>query len=67
MQKITADNGCKATFTEYVKDNFGWKVEIAQKTESAKGFISQKNRWQVERSFSWQNFRRRLFKNVENS
>ena len=65
MQKITADNGYKLTFTEHVKDNFGWEVEIAQKPESIKGFIPQKNRWQVERSFSWLNFRRRLFKDVE--
>lgn len=30
MQKITADKGYKLTFSEYVKDNFGWEVEIAQ-------------------------------------
>jgi putative transposase len=65
LQKITADNGYKLTFTEHVKDNFGWEVEIAQKPESTKGFVPQKNRWQVERSFSWLNFRRRLFKDVE--
>ena len=65
MQKITADNGYKLTFTQHVKDNFGWVVEIVQKPESSKGFIPQKNRWQVERSFSWLNFRRRLFKDVE--
>jgi putative transposase len=65
MLKITADSGYKTTFTQYVKDNFGWNIEIAQKPESSKGFIPQKNRWQVERSFSWLNFRRRLFKDVE--
>lgn len=65
LKKITADNGYKLTFTEHVKDNFGWEIEIAQKPESTKGFIPQKNRWQVERSFSWLNFRRRLFKDVE--
>jgi putative transposase len=65
MQKITADNGYKLTFTEHIKDNFGWEIEITQRPQSAKGFIPQKNRWQVERSFSWLNFRRRLFKDVE--
>ncbi|GAB4340980.1 MAG: hypothetical protein OHK0038_20570 [Flammeovirgaceae bacterium] len=28
-------------------------------------FVPEKNRWQVERSFSYLNFRRRLFKEVE--
>lgn len=65
LKKITADNGYKLTFTQHVKVNFGWEIEIAQKPESTKGFIPQKNRWQVERSFSWLNFRRRLFKDVE--
>lgn len=65
LKKITADNGYKLAFTEHVKDNFAWEVEIVQKPESSKGFIPQKNRWQVERTFSWLNFRRRLFKDVE--
>ena len=57
--------GYKNTFQEYIKANYKWEVEIAQKPESAKGFIPQKNRWQVERSFGWLNFRRRLFRDVE--
>ena len=65
LQKITADMGYKNAFQEHVETNYKWKVEIAQKPESSKGFIPQKNRWQVERSFSWLNFRRRLFRDVE--
>ncbi len=65
LQKITADMGYKNTFQEHIKVNYNWEVEIAQKPESTKGFIPQKNRWQVERSFSWLNFRRRLFRDVE--
>ena len=63
--KIAADNGYKNTFCQYVEDTYNWEVEIAQKPESSTGFIPEKNRWQVERSFSWLNFRRRLFKEVE--
>jgi putative transposase len=63
--KIAADMGYKNTFQEHVKINYGWEVEIAQKPESTKGFVPQKNRWQVERSFGWLNFRRRLFRDVE--
>lgn len=65
LTKIAADNGYKNTFCQYVEDNYNWQVEIAQKPESSTGFIPEKNRWQVERSFSWLNFRRRLFKEVE--
>lgn len=64
LKVITADHGYKVSFVEYVKD-MGWQVEIAQKPESGQGFVPEKNRWMVERSFGWLNFRRRLFRDVE--
>ncbi len=67
LEKIAADAGYKKTFVEYAKNSFNYEVEIAQKPESAQGFIPEKNRWQVERSFSWINARRRLFRDVEKS
>ncbi len=65
LQKITADMGYKNTFVNYVNTEYRLEVEIAQKPESKEGFVPQKNRWQVERSFGWLNFRRRLFRDVE--
>jgi transposase len=65
LQKITADGGYKTTFVDYVNREFKLEVEIAQKPESTQGFVPQKNRWQVERSFGWLNFKRRLFRDVE--
>ncbi len=44
---------------------YQWSVEISQKPESQKGFVPQKGRWQVERSFAWLNFFRRLSKDYE--
>ncbi len=61
LKVIAADQGYKVSFSEYAKQK-DWQVEIAQKPESAKGFIPQKDRWPVERSFGWLNFRRRLFR-----
>ena len=55
LKKITADMGYKNTFVQYVSSQYGVEVEIAQKPESSIGFIPQKNRWQVERSFGWLN------------
>ena len=65
LEKIAADKGYKNTFVEQTLLRYGCKVEIAQKPASSKGFIPEKNRWQVERSFSWLNFRRRLFREIE--
>ncbi len=65
LEKITADHGYKSTFTDYVHTHYPWKVEIVQRPESTKGFIPEKNRWPVERSFGWLNFRRRLAKDYE--
>jgi len=65
LQVIAADHGYKVSFIEHVEKDHGWRVEIAQKPESSRGFVPQKNRWPVERSFGWLNFRRRLFRDVE--
>jgi transposase len=65
LQKIAADHGYKAGFVDYVNQTYQWQVEIAQRPESARGFVPQKNRWPVERSFGWLNFRRRLAKDYE--
>lgn len=64
VQNITVDAAYKNTF-EQAAFWCGIEVEISQKPESTKGFVPQKNRWQVERSFSWLNFYRRLSKDYE--
>jgi len=65
LKKMTADMGYKVAFKEHIESNYKWTVEVMQKPESTTGFIPQKNRWQVERSFGWLNFRRRMFRDVE--
>ena len=65
LEVIAADHGYKVSFVEHVEGEYGWRVDIAQKPESGRGFVPEKNRWPVERSFSWLNFRRRLFRDVE--
>jgi putative transposase len=44
---------------------YDWVVETTQKPPSQKGFVPQAGRWQVERSFAWFNFFRRLAKDFE--
>lgn len=44
---------------------FDIEVEVTKKPNSVKGFVPQKGRWQVERSFAWMSFFRRLSKDYE--
>lgn len=64
MSLIRADHAYGGHFKECARF-YNWEVEITQKPESAKGFVPQKGRWQVERSFAWLNFYRRLAKDFE--
>jgi hypothetical protein len=61
---IRADNTYKGAFVDEAKA-LGYDVEFGQKPESAKGFVPQKGRWQVERAFAWLNPFRRLSKDYE--
>lgn len=64
VEKLTADAAYRNTF-EQAASWCDLEVEISQKPESQQGFVPQKLRWQVERSFGWLNFYRRLSKDYE--
>ena len=64
LKLIRVDAGYKVAFVDEAT-KYGYSVEYGQKPESQKGFVPQKGRWQVERSFGWLNFRRRLAKDYE--
>lgn len=62
---ICGDMAYGGEFKNIVENIYKWKMDIAQKPESRQRFIPQKGRWQVERSFAWLNFFRRLSKDYE--
>lgn len=64
VEVICADKAYRGYFTTCA-GYYKWTVEISQKPESHKGFVPQNGRWQVERSFAWFNFFRRLAKDYE--
>lgn len=64
LELICADHAYGGYFKECA-DIYKWKVEITQKPESQRGFVPQSGRWQVERSFAWFNFFRRLSRDYE--
>jgi transposase len=39
---------------------YGWETDTTQRPSADRGFVPEKNRWQIERTFGWQNFSRRL-------
>jgi len=49
----------------WVKENYGWKLEVVQKPPEQKGFVVIKKRWVVERTFAWFGKCRRLSKDYE--
>ncbi|WP_322518432.1 IS5 family transposase [Chitinophaga sancti] len=65
MKLIRTDKAYQGEFSDMVENYYKWKMEIAQKPPTVKGFVPQKGRWQVERSFAWLNNFRRLSKDYE--
>jgi putative transposase len=43
----------------------GWELEVVQRPKGQKGFVVQKQRWKVERTFAWLGRFRRLSKDSE--
>lgn len=64
LELLRADKAYRGEFVQCA-DYYNWTVEISQKPPSEQGFIPQTGRWQVERSFGWFNFFRRLAKDYE--
>ena len=62
---IRTDGSYTGMFKNVAENIYGWKVEAGQRPPDQKGFVPQKGRWQVERSFGWLNNFRRLAKDFE--
>jgi putative transposase len=64
LRIIRGDNAYKGSF-KVAASYFGYEVEVKQRPETSKGFVPETGRWQVERSFAWLSFYRRLSKDYE--
>jgi len=65
LQRIWADGGYAGQLVEWVKERYGWVVEIVRRADAARGFVVLPRRWIVERTFGWQTLYRRLSKDYE--
>lgn len=64
LKLIWAD-GAYEDIVGWVKQHFGWTLEIVRRPKDAKGFVVLPRRWVVERTFGWLGRYRRLSKDFE--
>lgn len=67
LQKILADSIYKGDkhLADWIRDNFGWEIEIVPREPGTKGFQVIPKRWVVERTFAWLGRNRRLSKEYD--
>lgn len=65
LKLLWADGGYAGQLIDWVKQAFGWVLEIVKRSEDAIGFEVLKKRWIVERTLGWFGWYRRLSKDYE--
>ena len=65
MRLLVADAGYRGLPGGLVWRVFGWLLRIVERDPDQKGFVVQKQRWIVERTFGWFESYRRLSKDYE--
>jgi transposase len=65
--KLVWADGAYASFSEWLKKNLGWKLEIKKRPLDAQGFVVLPRRWVVERTFGWLGHYRRLSRDFEHT
>jgi putative transposase len=67
LKKILADAIYKGDryLADWVKDTFGWELEVVEREPGTQGFQVQPKRWVVERTFAWLGRNRRLSKEYD--
>jgi len=66
LKLIWAD-GAYENIAPYVRQQFGWRLEVVRRAPDAKGFVVLPRRWVVERSFGWLGRYRRLCRDFEHT
>jgi transposase len=65
IKVIMADGGYRGEIGEYIKNTFGYALQIVMRTDNTKGFKPIHKRWVIERTFAWFENDRRLCRNYE--
>ena len=65
LERIWADRGYRGKLVDWVREQYGWCLEIVTRTDDEPGFQVLPHRWIVERTFGWLGRYRRLSKDYE--
>lgn len=65
LAHIWADGIYRGSLIGWVKEQFGWVLEVVKRPPAGTGFTALPHRWIVERTFGWLNRYRRLSKDYE--
>jgi putative transposase len=65
LEQIWADQAYAGALVDWVREEYGWRLEIVSKPPGQVGFAVQPRRWVVERTFAWLSTYRRLSKDYE--
>jgi putative transposase len=67
LKKILADAIYKGDryLADWIKDTFGWEIEVVEREPGTKGFQVLPKRWVVERTLAWMGRNRRLSKEYD--
>lgn len=65
VKTIIADGGYRGQLAENIKNTFGYVLQVIISGYQKQGFRPIKNRWVIERTFSWFDNDRRLCRNYE--
>jgi putative transposase len=65
LEHIWADGIYRGSLIGWVKEQFGWVLEVVKRPPAGTGFTALPHRWIVERTFGWLNRYRRLSQDYE--
>ncbi len=65
LEQIWADQAYAGFLVDWIREEYGWRLEIVSKPPDQVGFTVQPRRWVVERTFAWLGTYRRLSKDYE--
>jgi putative transposase len=65
LERIWADGGYAGKLVDWVRQQYGWCLEIVRRTDDEPGFEVLPHRWIVEHTLGWFGRYRRLSKDYE--
>ena len=65
VKNIVADGGYRGQLAENISNTFGYVLQVVISGYKKQGFRPIKGRWVIERTFSWFDNDRRLYRNYE--